>query len=180
MKKLLFKNGVLAHPAQVFSLLLSVMLILDQLVKAIQRSTMQVGDSIPLIKGVFHLTSALNTGAAFSFLEGKRSFFLIVSTLVILVLFIYLAIEKPRRFYPLVGLALLIAGSIGNFIDRLIFGHVFDIFDFRLINFAIFNVADIGITFGVIFLFIWILFFDFNQSKAELAAPDPSDFVDLV
>lgn len=169
MKKYFLHNAELRAWAKVFALLSALSFALDQLVKAIQRSQMQLRESIPLIKGVFHLTSVQNTGAAFSFLEGKINVFLAISGLVIAAILLYMLFVRPRTFYPVVGLALLLGGSAGNMFDRAAFGHVYDIFDFRLINFAIFNVADVCITFAVIALGIWILFFDMQASrKVEL------------
>lgn len=168
MKKNIVKNGELAKPLRFLVTLTIFWLIADQVIKALQRNLMELGQSIPIIDSVFYLTSTTNTGAAFSLLEGKRWLFLALAVLVIVLLITFLWAERPRNFYPLLGFGLLLAGSIGNFIDRVFFGHVYDLFDFRLINFAVFNIADIGITLGALSLLVWIVVFDgyrFSESN---------------
>jgi signal peptidase II len=152
-------NDAVRHPLRLFFLAALTWLALDQLVKFIQTRTMQTGQSLALWPGVFHLTSVRNTGAAFSLLEGHfLVFYLAMAVLVVLVLWFWLH-EKPSTPLPVLGTALIVAGAVGNMLDRIAFGYVRDIFDIRLINFAIFNVADFGITIGCILFFLWVLFF---------------------
>lgn len=168
MKQYFLKNGELAEPLRFLVTLTIFWLAVDQIIKALQRNFMETGQSIPIIDSVFHLTSTINTGAAFSVLEGKRWLFLAIAVLVITLLIAFLMAERPRNFYPLLGFGLLLAGSTGNLIDRFLFGHVYDLFDFQLINFAVFNVADIGITLGALCLFVWLIVFDgyrFSEAK---------------
>ncbi len=104
---------------------------------------------------MFHLTYAKNTGAAFGMLAGQRYLFVILAALVCAALIVYLI--KTRKNHPPIAraaVALIISGAIGNnIIDRLFFGYVRDMFDFRLINFAVFNVADSCIVVGTILVF---------------------------
>ena len=110
-------------------------------------------------------------------MSGARYFFLIL-TVVIVAIVIYVSIKMPHtnRMVPLRGtLILLSAGAVGNFIDRLCFGYVRDFIYFKLINFPVFNVADIYVTVSVIIFAILILFvykedeFEFikKNSKAD-------------
>jgi len=137
-------------------------LALDQLVKllAMLKLPLLEASTYPLWPNVFHLTYVKNTGAAFGMLSGQRWLFVLLAALVCTALIIYLV--KTRKKYPLIAraaLSLIISGAIGNnIIDRLAFGYVRDLFDFRLINFAVFNVADSCIVIGVILVFIYLLF----------------------
>jgi signal peptidase II len=110
--------------------------------------------SLPIIPNVFHFTYIRNYGAAFSMLEGQPWLgwlSLVVSTILI-------AIGIFRNFNDIweqVGLGAILAGAAGNGIDRLFFGgSVVDFIDLRIINFAIFNWADISINVGIICLLI--------------------------
>ena len=129
-----------------------VALIVDQVTKYIAASHfMEIGDTIPLWEGVFHLTYAENTGGAFSFFEGGAVWLRWISLLVSLALIVYGLIDKLSVVEQL-AYGFVLAGAFGNGVDRFIFGYVVDFFDFRLINFPIFNVADICINIGIAFL----------------------------
>lgn len=107
-----------------------------------------------VIDGFFNITYAENKGAAFSILQGKRIYFIIITFVVIIGLVIYLLKEKVKGLEK-ICLILIMAGAIGNLIDRIIHGYVIDFLDFNIFgyDFPIFNVADSYITVGVI-LFI--------------------------
>ena len=107
-----------------------------------------VKPSFPIIKGVFHITYAENTGAAFSMFENFPQFTTILTCLLILVLIGYIIYSKPKKHIELIAFTLMISGGIGNLVNRLTLGYVVDFFDFRLINFAIFNTADVFICVG--------------------------------
>lgn len=142
-----------------FLIYLILLIAVDQITKYIARTNLAAGD-IDIIPGVLQLHLLFNAGAAFSILTGKNIFFYIITPVVvavIIVLFIKLPFEE--RFLPMAfALASIVAGAIGNYIDRLIFGKVTDFIYFSLINFPVFNVADIYVTLSVIFLLILILF----------------------
>ena len=122
---------------------------LDQLTKWFIVKEMKIGESIPLIEGVFHLTSHRNRGAAFGILQDQRLFFIVVTLLVMGGIIYYL--RKIGRGQPMVSyaLALILGGAIGNFLDRLLHGEVVDFLDFTLIDYPIFNIADSAIVIGV-------------------------------
>lgn len=130
----------------------------DILSKYIVTAKMSVGQSIPLWEKVFHLTYVRNTGAAFSMLEGQRIFLIAVPIIVILAVIIYTIVKKPKSKLLMLSFAMIISGGIGNLIDRIRFGYVIDFLDFRLINFPVFNVADIWVTLGAA-LFVCLLLF---------------------
>ncbi len=138
----------------------AVLLILaDQLSKAWISANLKGHDNIVWIPGVFELEYLENRGAAFSSFTGKQAFLISISVLVVIFAIIeFVRIPDTKRFIPMHGaFALLIAGAIGNMIDRIAQGYVVDFFYFVPINFPRFNVADICVTLAVpVFI---ILFF---------------------
>lgn len=131
---------------------------LDQLTKYLVSHLMTLGQSIPLIPGVIHLTYITNDGAAFGMLDDKRWVFLVLSSVVILFLIGYLVTTKATSRLFLFSLSLILSGGIGNMIDRVFLGEVIDFIDFTLIHFAIFNGADSFVCVGAFLLFFYILF----------------------
>ena len=114
-----------------------------------------LGESLPVIQNLFHLTYIINRGAAFGMLTNQRWFFLAVAFVLIIVYGFY---RKRVNNGPLslrVGTALLISGAIGNGIDRYVLHGVVDFFDFRI--WPIFNIADIGICVGVVCVIYYLL-----------------------
>ncbi len=133
-------------PAIVLSILL-----LDQLVKTLVTETLTLHQSVPVIKGIFHLTLVHNRGAAFGILKDQLWLFIITSVAVVVLLYRWLNVHGRRRLSrDTVALSLLLAGALGNLIDRIRFGYVIDFFDFRV--WPVFNVADSAITVGAVLL----------------------------
>ena len=128
---------------------------LDQLIKFLVRQNIQLGQSIPIIKNVFHLTYVANTGSAFGLFKSfSIIFFVLFSIIVIIGIFYYLKkiIKEDKKLELAVGL--LLGGTIGNLIDRLAFGTVIDFLDFRI--WPVFNIADSAVSVSIILL-IFIL-----------------------
>lgn len=137
------------------------LILLDQLTKIWAVVRLKDQPAISLIRGVFELQYLENCGSAFGMMQGARVFF-IISTIVLflLVCVIYVRIPKEKMYLPLRVIAVLfLAGAAGNFIDRVRQGFVVDFFYFSLINFPIFNVADIYVTTATIALIVFILFY---------------------
>ncbi|MDF5710952.1 MAG: signal peptidase II [Nostoc sp. S4] len=127
---------------------------LDQITKYWVVQTFSLEQTLPLLPGIFHLTYVTNTGAAFSLLSGKVEWLRWLSLGVSLVL-IALALFGPTlNLWDQLGYGLILGGAMGNGIDRFILGYVVDFLDFRLINFAVFNVADSFISIGIVCLLI--------------------------
>ena len=122
-------------------------LVLDQASKYYVMNHFALGESLPVIHNVFHLTYIINRGAAFGMLTNQRWFFLAVAFVLIIVCAYYWKRLLKGPWTLQVGSALLVAGAIGNGIDRYLLHGVVDFFDFRI--WPIFNVADIGICVGV-------------------------------
>lgn len=140
-------------------------IILDQGVKLWSVKSLAPIAKIPIIDGVFNLRYAENTGAAFSMLRGNTVFLIVVPLIVVCVMIYVLAAKKIGPKVGSWGLTLILAGAVGNLIDRIFRGAVVDMFDFELINFPIFNVADIAVTIGAVLFFIFVIFF--YDDKAE-------------
>nr|WP_153385813.1 signal peptidase II [Companilactobacillus halodurans] len=136
----------------VYWLLFAVLIVGDQTLKyyvTTNIATMSVHDFIPGIVSITHIT---NTGAAWSMLEGKMLFFYIVTIIAVVVL-VYLFIKADKKDYLYrFSLIFLLAGTMGNAIDRFTRHYVVDMFNLDFINFPIFNLADTYITIGVIFI----------------------------
>jgi len=129
------------------ALLFLLILLVDQLAKLYIVGHMLPAESIPVIQGIFHITYVQNPGAAFGILEYRRWFF-IVAGLVLIGIFL--------RYYPRLrattpwlhyGCIAMLAGAVGNMLDRVRLSYVVDCFDFRV--WPVFNVADIAIVVGV-------------------------------
>ena len=145
---------------------------LDQIVKALVVAHIPLGGSVEALPGLFHLTYIQNTGAAFSMLEGQRTFFLII-TVIFLGGIVYCAAKKILSRPYLWILAAIAGGTVGNLIDRLLHGYVVDMFALDFIEFAVFNVADLFITFGAGVLVLYALFFDRKKKEEEPHDADP-------
>lgn len=129
---------------------------IDQLVKHWVTATIALGTSHVVVPGLLAITNLHNNGAAWSILQGQQWFFAIISVVAILIV-VYLMVRWRHQVPLMVGLALILAGTLGNFIDRLMNGYVVDMFELLFINFPVFNVADSCLTIGVLILIIAIL-----------------------
>ncbi|MGB7444490.1 MAG: signal peptidase II [Coleofasciculaceae cyanobacterium] len=129
-------------------------LILDQLTKYWVVGNFQVEDTLPLWQDVFHFTYVRNDGAAFSMFSGGGDWLRWLSLAVSLGL-VALAWLGPRlNTFEQLGYGFILGGALGNGIDRFVLGYVVDFLDFRLIQFPIFNVADVCINLGIICLLV--------------------------
>ena len=139
----------------------AVVVVLDQITKALTRSYLDLYDSVPVITNFFHLTYVTNDGMAFGLnFPGGRYVFLFISIILTIVIFMYLWKEQNNHMLMQLSLALILAGAVGNLIDRILFGQVVDFFDFMIgdYHWYIFNIADSAVTIGMI-LFLYFSFF---------------------
>lgn len=149
-------------------LCIGLLVAIDQLTKFIVCSSLSLYETKPLIKDVFHLTYIHNSGAAWGMFKGQRVIFIIL-TIIFLILggCIYAKLYRKKRFIPVrICIIFLVSGAIGNMIDRIKLCYVIDFFDFRLINFPVFNVADIYITVSMILL-LFLLLFVYKEEEFE-------------
>ena len=150
-------------------------IVVDQIVKYWASTDLQAIGTIPLWEGVFHLTYCENTGAAFSMFTGQRWMLLAVTVVLLTGLLWAHHNNWLQNAFGRMSLRLIISGAIGNMIDRILLGYVVDLFDFRLINFPIFNVADILLCVGVGMMVIYILFMEPKIEKAKKEAAQDGD-----
>lgn len=128
-----------------------IIVLLDQSAKFFVSKILLYNQSIPVIKGVFHITLIHNRGAAFGILKNQVPLFIFTSIFAIILIYISLRNGHNKRLslYS-VSLTFILAGAIGNLIDRVFLGYVIDFLDFRV--WPVFNIADSAITVGAILL----------------------------
>ena len=131
-------------------------LLVDQATKQAVRATLDLGQSIPVAPG-FNLTHVVNQGAAFSLLHGQVGLLVVVSLVVTLGLVVYERRRPTMSPWQTASLGILLGGTVGNLIDRVVFGQVTDFLDVYVgaHHWPTFNVADICINLGVASLLIW-------------------------
>jgi len=162
-------------------LLLSAVLVgIDQLTKWLVVQNMELHDSIFLIKfgdtQVLNLSYYLNDGSAFSMFEGQTAMLICVTSLMLGAMVCAMVLKHVRRPWYILSFSLVIGGGVGNLIDRIFNdGNVIDFIDVRIINFAIFNFADICAVCGGILLCVLVIIDEVSEvrkKKAEKASDD--------
>lgn len=146
-----------------------VIVVIDQISKYLIRSTMELHETIPVIKNFFHLTYVSNDGMVFGINFPWSMYFLAAASFLLTIFLIgYLWYERKGHLILRISLSLIIAGAIGNFIDRAMFKAVVDMFDFIFWgwHFYIFNVADSAVTVGMI---LYLSYSFFLQPKEQIA-----------
>lgn len=138
--------------------------VIDQIVKLVITNKLPLYDSITIIPSFFSLTYVQNIGAAFSILSGRQTFFIVLSIGAIFGIIYYLYKQKTSKG-TFISLNLILAGIIGNFIDRIRLGYVIDYMDFQFgsYHFAVFNFADMCIVIGALLL----LYYVWKEEKNE-------------
>jgi len=126
----------------------------DRLTKLFFSDLLVYGESLPIIRNVFHMTMVHNTGIAFGFFKDQGITFMVIPivAIVLLVFNIYYYRQNNEalsRVY-IVAFSLILGGAIGNLIDRMVYGYVIDFIDFRV--WPVFNIADSAITIGAILI----------------------------
>jgi len=127
-----------------------IILALDQLSKFIVIKNLNANQSIPIIKGLLYVTFVRNRGAAFGILKNQLPLFIFTALFAVVLIFLVISKKKERPLILNISLGLILAGAIGNLIDRLFLGYVVDFIDFRI--WPVFNVADSAITIGAVLL----------------------------
>ncbi|MGQ7448735.1 signal peptidase II [Streptococcus suis] len=149
-----------------FPILAAVLIAVDQIVKAWTVANIELDTVTEFIPGLMSLAYLRNYGAAWSILQNQQWFFTIVTIVAVTGLIWYYVKQIKGNLWTLFSLALMIAGALGNFIDRLRLGYVVDMFHLDFISFPVFNVADVCLTVGVGILFICIMKEESNGSKS--------------
>lgn len=157
-----------------YFVLAAVLVAVDQLIKYLVSANIPIGGSVPFLPYIIDLTYVQNTGCAFSLLEDHTWLLTIVSAVMSVALAVALAKGFFRHPLGKITLALLLAGAVGNLIDRAFYGYVIDMFRTLFMEFAVFNVADICVVVGGIAAAAYYLFlYDKLEGKAnEQTDPD--------
>ena len=154
----------------IWILVMLAVVVLDQVSKLLIEHFMELGESIPLIDGIFHLTYIHNDGAAFGMLSEHRWVFMVLSVVAIVALIVYLFWAKPKSRFVCASLAMIVGGGVGNMIDRVRLNYVIDFLDFCAFPELwkwIFNVADIAVCVGV---GLYALYIVLDEVKADALA----------
>ncbi|MBQ3135408.1 MAG: signal peptidase II [Oscillospiraceae bacterium] len=157
-----------------YFILAAVLVAVDQLVKFLVSTNIPLGGSVPFLPYIMDLTYVKNTGCAFSMLEDHTWLLAVVSAVISVVLAVALAKRFFRHPIGRTALALLLAGAVGNLIDRVVLGHVVDMFRTLFIDFAVFNVADICVVVGGIAAAIYYLFL-YDKLEGKNHEPTQAD-----
>ena len=140
------------------------LVVADQLIKQWAVGALAEG-SIPLIEGVLSFTYHENFGAAFGLMQNMQPFLIGATVLIMLGVFVLICMGRIKGWLLTASVTLIVAGGIGNLIDRVINGYVIDYIYFELIDFPIFNFADCCVVVGYIVLVIGVFLEDRNEKK---------------
>ena len=166
-------KAFLSKYRQYAALVLAVLLVgIDQLTKWLISTNMELNSTIHLIKfgdtEVLNFYYCLNSGSAFSMMEGKTVLLIVITSVVIVALIVGLLLKKIRSVPYVCAVSLIIGGGIGNLIDRIFNdGKVVDFIDVRIINFAIFNFADICAVVGGILLCLFVIIDEVKENRRK-------------
>lgn len=153
-----------------WSLIVLIIIALDQISKYWVVNNIGLTDSFTVIPKVIDFVYVKNTGAAFSFLSDKTYGIVLLSciSVVFCVGVIWFMIKKkPQQKLLTISLALMLSGAIGNVIDRIFKGYVVDFIETTFIKFPVFNIADIAITIGASLIIIYVLVFEKSKNTNE-------------
>ena len=155
-----------------YAILVVLLVAADQLVKILVRANIPMGASMPFLPGLVELTYVQNTGAAFSIFKDHTWLLTIISAVVAAAIAAALIKRVVAHPFGVITLSVVLAGAVGNLIDRALFGFVPDMFNLQFMHFAVFNVADICVVCGGIAFCVYFLFFYDKLEKKEV--PDDS------
>lgn len=150
-----------------YAIFAAALVALDQLVKYLVRAHIPLGGNAPFIPFILDLTYVQNTGAAFSLLRQHTWLLTLTSALVVLAMCALIVKGFFKNALGRWAAALVLAGGIGNLIDRVLFGFVTDMLKTVFMDFPVFNVADCCITLGVPLLFLYVWFYVGKDEKKE-------------
>ncbi len=174
-----------------YAIVAVLVLVLDQAVKfwtVNNIAPMAVGgETVSLIPGVLHMTNVQNNGAAFSIMAEQRWLLIGVSALFIIAIIVLISMDIIHTKFGRWTAVLVMAGALGNCIDRALYGYVVDMFEFEMVTFAVFNVADIFITVcGILFCIHVIVYREPEEVRTAVPpkagrrtkAPEPEEYYD--
>ena len=146
---------------------IALLTVIDRLTKYAAVMTVKVNGPKEFLFGLFQFRYVENTGAAFSLFSDNTKLLSVLTVIILAVCLIILMTRKIKPLFLNICLLLVIAGGLGNVIDRIAYGYVVDFIEPLFIDFAVFNFADCCVVVGVILLLIQMIFFDFKNDKKE-------------
>ncbi len=155
-----------------YAILTVALVALDQAVKILVRANIPLGADVPFLPYILDLTYVQNTGAAFSLLRQHTWLLTLISAVVVAAMCWLIVKGYFKNALGRWAAALVLAGGMGNLIDRVLLGYVTDMFQTVFMDFAVFNVADCCITIGVPLLFLYVWFYVGKDEKKEGGADD--------
>lgn len=158
----------------------AVLVVIDRLTKWLVTSNMELKDSIHIIqiggREVLNITYYTNDGAAFSKFEGQTAMLIAVTSVMLAVMIGLLLFKRVKRTPFIIAFSMVIGGGVGNLIDRIFNdGLVVDFIDFRIINFAVFNFADICAVCGAVFILLLLVRDEVTEKREKRAEAAKSD-----
>ncbi len=139
----------------------------DQITKYIAKSTLYPDKAIHFIDGFLEFRYAENTGVAFSMFSGGRWVFIILTSAVAIGMLVYMFTRAQKNLWLYWSLGVIVAGAIGNLIDRIFLGYVIDFINPTFVRFAVFNIADCAVTLGTVSLVAYLIFDIFKKEKKD-------------
>ena len=158
-----------------YAILAVVLVLIDQLTKILTRNFIELGESVTFIPGLLDLTYIKNTGAAWSILENHTWLLTALSAVIVLVIAWLMLKHFFTNWVGTLAAVLIMAGGVGNLIDRCVFKYVTDMIETTFMDFPVFNFADCCITVGVVLLVIYVLFFCKDEKKEDKDGADLPD-----
>lgn len=144
-----------------------VIIAIDQVTKYFAKSALYPDKAKDFINGFIEFRYAENTGMAFSMFSGARWFFVILTAAVVIAMLVYMFKKCQNNLWLYWTIGVLIAGAVGNLIDRVLLGYVIDFINPTFVNFAVFNIADCAVTLGAVSLVAYLVFDMFKKDNKE-------------
>ena len=159
----------------VYAILILLLVGADQLTKYLAASYLAPVGTAPFLPGIMELRYVENDGMAFSMLSGRQTLLIVVTGITLAALVWYLFFKRPQARTERVAVCLIIAGGLGNLIDRVTAGRLIDFFATTFIDFAVFNVADCFVSVGVVLLAAYYIRSELAAKKARPKAQGAPD-----
>lgn len=144
-----------------------VIIAIDQVTKYFAKSALYPDKAKDFINGFIEFRYAENTGMAFSMFSGARWFFVVLTAVVVIAMTVYMFKKCQNNLWLYWTIGVLIAGAVGNLIDRVLLGYVIDFINPTFVNFAVFNIADCAVTLGAVSLVAYLVFDMFKKDNKE-------------
>lgn len=149
------------------SIMIFLIVAFDQITKYFAQLNLYSGEVKTFIPNIVQFRYAENTGMAFSMFSGARWLFIVLTVIVCAFVLWYMFSNRCKSLWLYWSLGVVLAGGVGNLIDRVRFGYVVDFIEPTFVNFAVFNIADCAVTCGAVVLIAYLVFDAFKKDKSE-------------